>query len=68
MPAVWHGDVMNKVYRPSDASVHAMVRTGMPRWRNAQVALSPGCKLEVIAQLIRQTRQLESIKRHATRL
>ncbi len=59
---------MDKVFRTSDTSVHAVVRAGMPRWRHAQVALSPGRKLEVIAKLISQTRQLESIKRHATRL
>jgi hypothetical protein len=59
---------MNKALRSPDASVHAVVRTGMPRWRKAQAALAPGRKLEVIEKLIRQTRQLESIKRHATRL
>jgi hypothetical protein len=47
---------------------HGDVRSGMPRWRSAQVAMPPGQKLEVIEKLIRQTRQLESIKRHATRL
>ena len=59
---------MNKDLRPLDASTHTVVRAGMPRWRNAQAALSPGRKLEVIGKLITQTRQLESIKRHATRL
>ena len=50
------------------SSVNAVVHTGMPRWRHAQVALSPGPKLEVIEKLIKQTRQLEFIKRHASRL
>lgn len=59
---------MNKVFRSSGTSVHDPVRIGMPRWRRAQVELAPGRKLEAIEKLIQQTRQLESIKRHATRL
>ena len=59
---------MNKVLRTSNASTHTVVRSGMPRWRSAQAALPPGRKLEMIEKLILQTRQLESIKRHATRL
>ena len=46
----------------------AVARAGMPRWRQAQAALNPGRKLEVIGKLILQTRHLDSIKRHATRL
>ena len=65
---MWHGTQVNKVLRSSDASVHPVVRSGMPRWRHAQVELAPGRKLEVIEKLIRQTRHLESIKRNATRL
>ena len=59
---------MNKLPRSMGSSVNAVVHTGMPRWRHAQVALSPGPKLEVIEKLIKQTRQLEFIKRHASRL
>ena len=59
---------MSKILRSTDASDHGEARAGMPHWRKAQVALSPGRKLEMIGKLISQTRQVEFIKRHATRL
>jgi len=59
---------MNKVLRTSEAGTQVAVRSGMPRWRNAQAALPTARKLEVIEKLILQTRHLESIKRHGTRL
>ncbi|MCX8494076.1 MAG: hypothetical protein ORN23_07595 [Chthoniobacterales bacterium] len=49
-------------------TIEAGKRTGMPQWRKTQAALPPGSKLEKIARLIQETRQLETIKRHATRL
>lgn len=65
---VWHAFFMKKVLRSTDVSVYGEARAGMQQWRKVQVALSPGRKLELIGKLIMQTRQLESIKRHATRL
>ena len=47
---------------------HGVVRKGMPQWRKAQSELPPGGKLEKIAKLIQETRQLESIKCDAIRL
>jgi len=41
---------------------HSSNDRGMPRWREKQLALSIGEKIELIGKFIQETRQLEKFK------